>query len=85
MIPVRVMDALKGHEIALVVYARLRCYDNSSVGCAWPSQQRLAEDLGVSPQTVMKHMKVLISKGLITVDQAPMDRPPKGQQQVQIH
>ena len=72
MIPVRVMDALKGEATALAIYARLRCYDNSSVGCAWPSQQRLAADLDLGVQVVMRHMKVLVSKGLVTVEKSSM-------------
>tara|TARA_R110000851_G_scaffold64798_1_gene147331 strand:- start:643 stop:1497 length:855 start_codon:yes stop_codon:yes gene_type:complete len=67
MIPVWVMDRLVSHPQALTLYLHILRHYNKSKGCAWPSQDRLAELMCVSTMTVKRRLKVLEKEQVITV------------------
>ena len=66
-IPVWVIERTKGSAGAFQLYAAIFTYRNNGSGCAWPSQDRLSEDLGMSSQSVMRHLKVLEALKLVSV------------------
>lgn len=52
--------------VGLALYLMLARYANKKQ-CAWPSQETLAEKLGISKQTVIKYLKILKDEGLIRI------------------
>ncbi len=61
-------EAIRDHQLtptARLVYANLCCYVNPENGTAFPSQLRMAEDLGISEREVRRCLDDLISLGWI--------------------
>ena len=58
---------LKGHRTAIVLAATLLEYARDSPHC-WPSNRRLAEDLGVCQQTVRNALATLQAAGWCRVE-----------------
>ena len=61
------MDRLKGNPTALLLYSLILMHYNKSKGCAWPSQDRLAELMCVNTRTVQRNLTVLENKQVIKV------------------
>jgi hypothetical protein len=59
---------LKGHRTAVVLAAALLEYARDSSHC-WPSNRRLAEDLGVCQQTVRNALAALRTAGWVRIEQ----------------
>ena len=57
---------LSGTEARLTVLL-LTKYANHKYGCAWPSRERLADELGVNPGTVTRSIERLESRGYFAV------------------
>ena len=67
MIPIWVMDRLKGKPTALSLYLQILRHNNESKGYAWPSQERLAELMDCTKITVLRNLKALEEAGVIVV------------------
>src|SRR3954471_11635759 len=59
--------ALRGHDKAILLAAALLEYARDKPSC-WPSNRRLAEDLGCSPRTVQLALAALRSAGWVRVE-----------------
>ena len=67
IIPIWVMDRLKGNPTAMSLYLQILMHYNKSKGCAWPSQDRLAELMCVNTRTVRRNLTVLENEQVIKV------------------
>ena len=67
IIPIWVMDRLKGNPTAFLLYTLILMHNNESKGYAWPSQVRLAELMGCTKITVLRNLKFLEETGVIVV------------------
>ena len=63
IIPIWVMDRLKGNPTAFLLYTLILMHNNESKGYAWPSQVRLAELMGCTKITVLRNLKFLEETG----------------------
>lgn len=61
---VKTQKGLKPPEKAVLVW--IADYYNDEIGCAWPSQETLAEDTGYNRSTIHRACKSLQEKGLLS-------------------
>jgi hypothetical protein len=70
--------AREGKELspgAKLCYVRLSRYADRRTGMAWPKQETLGEDLGVSPPTIRDYLGELEKHSLIESEQRGFGRP----------